>query len=455
MAADASAGAIIIAWVVTGIGIWFIANTFRILSAARPELTNGLYTYAEKGFGKLIGFFVAYGYWICNCFALVAYSVLVMATLNYFVPDFTGGNNIPSIIGGSIITWIMYLLALRGAKSTSFLNIIGTIGKLLPVIIFILAVATVFKFSVFMEGFWGMKDDVALTLDFSNVMPQVSSTMLVTLWLFLGIEGAVVVSGKAKSQAAVRKAIHHRPSSSRWRSTSSCRFCPSACTRKRKSGSMADPSMAAIMLKSFGKWGEIMVNAGVIVSGAELLARLDAHAGRDAAGRLQKRHLPQNVREGEQERLAVHIPSVDHYRRAGGAHHLVLHRQQRLDHDDQHHQRHGASVLLLLHAVPVQDRRQEGVPVRHLRQPRHGRVHGRGRFAVRTVADLRGRPELPHGGLHRVRHRLPLYIVGVRQHDRQAKLFEKRSDKVILAVVLALGIAGLIYSVITFGNIHI
>ena len=52
MAADASAGAIIIAWVVTGIGIWFIANTFRILSAARPELTNGLYTYAEKGFGK-------------------------------------------------------------------------------------------------------------------------------------------------------------------------------------------------------------------------------------------------------------------------------------------------------------------------------------------------------------------------------------------------------------------
>ncbi|MFR3092066.1 MAG: amino acid permease, partial [Eggerthella lenta] len=166
---DASAGAIIIAWVVTGIGIWFIANTFRILSAARPELTNGLYTYAEKGFGKLIGFFVAYGYWICNCFALVAYSVLVMATLNYFVPDFSGGNNIPSIIGGSIITWIMYLLALQGAKSTSFLNIIGTIGKLLPVAIFIIAVATVFKFSVFMEGFWGMKGAVDLTFSWDNV----------------------------------------------------------------------------------------------------------------------------------------------------------------------------------------------------------------------------------------------------------------------------------------------
>ena len=32
MAADASAGAVIIAWIITGFGIYFIANTFRILS---------------------------------------------------------------------------------------------------------------------------------------------------------------------------------------------------------------------------------------------------------------------------------------------------------------------------------------------------------------------------------------------------------------------------------------
>ena len=32
MAANASAGAILIAWVITGVGMWFVANTFRILS---------------------------------------------------------------------------------------------------------------------------------------------------------------------------------------------------------------------------------------------------------------------------------------------------------------------------------------------------------------------------------------------------------------------------------------
>ena len=92
-----------------------------------------------------------------------------------------------------------------------------------------------------------------------------------------------------------------------------------------------------------------------------------------------------------------------------------------------------------------------------------------GIFASRGMAVFTGAPvrcnglwliyaaglNYPHGGLHRVRHRPAAVSCGVRQHDRQAKLFEKRSDKVILAVVLALGIAGLIYSVITFGNIHI
>ena len=50
---------------------------------------------------------------------------------------------------------------------------------------------------------------------------------------------------------------------------------------------------------------------------------------------------------------------------------------------------------------------------------------------------------------------LPLYIVGVRQHDPKAKLFAKTSDKVIVAVVVALGIAGLIYSIVTFGHVKL
>ena len=404
MAADASAGAIIIAWVVTGIGIWFIANTFRILSAARPELTNGLYTYAEKGFGKLIGFFVAYGYWICNCFALVAYSVLVMATLNYFVPDFSGGNNIPSIIGGSIITWIMYLLALQGAKSTSFLNIIGTIGKLLPVAIFIIAVATVFKFSVFMEGFWGMKGAVDLTFSWDNVMPQVQATMLVTLWLFLGIEGAVVVSGKAKSQAAVRKAttIGFLVTLALYIIVS---LLPLGVYSQADVGAMADPSMAAIMLDKFGKWGEILVNAGVIVSVLSswlvwmlMLGEMPLAASK--SGIFPKAFVKENKKGSPSTALLwttiiVQIVLVISFFIGSNAWTTMISITSVM----------ALPCYLLLHALPVQDRHQEGVPEGHLRQPEHGGVHRRGRLALRTVAHLRRRAELPHGGVHRVRRR--------------------------------------------------
>ena len=56
MAQSASVGAVILAWIITGIGMYFIANTFRILSTIKPKLTSGIYMYAEKGFGNYMGF---------------------------------------------------------------------------------------------------------------------------------------------------------------------------------------------------------------------------------------------------------------------------------------------------------------------------------------------------------------------------------------------------------------
>ena len=139
MAVNASAGSQIIAWVITGVGMWFIANTFRILSNVRPELKNGIYTYAERGFGRFVGFLISYGYWVCNCITMVAYGILIMSTLNYFFPGVFGdGNNIFSLIGSSIITWLMSLLASRVVRKSAFINIVGTIGKILPVLIFII-----------------------------------------------------------------------------------------------------------------------------------------------------------------------------------------------------------------------------------------------------------------------------------------------------------------------------
>ena len=60
-----------------------------------------------------------------------------------------------------------------------------------------------FNFETFKEGFFGMNAHGALPFNFGDTMSQVKSTMLVTVWVFIGIEGAVVFSSRAKRKKDV------------------------------------------------------------------------------------------------------------------------------------------------------------------------------------------------------------------------------------------------------------
>lgn len=267
MAANAGAEAIIIAWIITGVGIWFIANTFRILAAARPEITSGIYGYGEIGFGKFAGFLMAWGYWLCNCFSNIGFAVLLMDSLNYFFPGkFTGGNNLNSIIGGSIIIWLIFFTVLAGVKGATSINTIGTIGKLLPIAIFLLVLTFVFKFANFFIDFSGhITNTVLFDKPLGSILTQIKSTMLVTLWVFIGIEGAVVVSNRAKNQSDVGKAT--------FLGFISCliiyiglSLLPFGSFSQGELSQMSVPSTADILGKVLGKWGDIIMNIGVIIS---------------------------------------------------------------------------------------------------------------------------------------------------------------------------------------------
>src|SRR5271165_4970799 len=61
MASGAALGAVCLAWVVTFVGMFFLSNAFRTLADMRPDLTAGIYTYAKEGFGKYVGFMMAWG----------------------------------------------------------------------------------------------------------------------------------------------------------------------------------------------------------------------------------------------------------------------------------------------------------------------------------------------------------------------------------------------------------
>ncbi len=264
MAASASAGAVLLAWIIAGIGIYFIVNTFRILSIAKPNLTAGIYMYSREGFGSYAGFTIGWSYWLCQICGNVGYAVITMDALNYFFPPhFAGGNNFLSIIGGSIIIWFFNFLVLKGIKQATLINLIGTVAKILPLALFIIILAFVFKSNQFAFDFWG--ENMTLNPNLGSFQDQIKSTMLVTLWAFIGIEGAVVMSQHAKTPKSVGEAtvmgfigclvIYILLS-----------LLPFGYMPQQQISAIANPSTAGILEKIVGKWGAVVMNVGLLIS---------------------------------------------------------------------------------------------------------------------------------------------------------------------------------------------
>lgn len=264
MAAGASAGAVLLAWVITGIGMYFIANTFSVLSRVKPDLTAGIYMYAREGFGPYMGFTIGWGYWLCQIFGNVGYAVITMDALNYFFPPyFAGGNNLLSIVCGSLLIWVFNFVVLRGVRQAAVLNVIGTIGKLVPLLLFCLILLFCFHLDKFDFNFWGKMAESGKTL--GSLPAQLKSTMLVTLWAFIGIEGAVVLSSRAKSQSAVSKAT--------FLGFLGClviyiglSVLPFGFLTQEELASVANPSTAGVLEKVVGPWGAWVMNIGLLVA---------------------------------------------------------------------------------------------------------------------------------------------------------------------------------------------
>lgn len=264
MAAGASAGAVLLAWVITGIGVYFIANTFRILSSAKPDLTAGIYMYSRAGFGPYVGFTIGWSYWLCQICGNVGYAVITMDALNYFFPPyFAGGNNLLSIICGSLLIWGFNFLVLRGIKQATAINLIGTVAKIVPLLLFVIIVAFMFHLDKFNFDFWG--EDSATVAKLGGLPEQVKSTMLVTLWAFIGIEGAVVMSKHAKSPRTVGTAT--------FLGFIGClvvyvllSLLPFGVMSQEQLAAVPNPSTAGILEALVGKWGAWLMNIGLLVS---------------------------------------------------------------------------------------------------------------------------------------------------------------------------------------------
>ena len=261
MAAGASVGAVIISWIITGIGVYFIANSFRILSQVKPDLEAGIYMYSREGFGRYVGFTIGWSYWLCQICGNVGYAVITMDALNYFFPPyFVGGNNLYSVIGGSVLIWMFNALVLKGIKQASFINLIGTVAKIVPLLFFIVVMLIFFNIEKFSFDFWGENEKTL-----GSLTKQIEGTMLVTLWAFIGIEGAVVMSKHAKSPKTVGRATLF--------GFAGCLIIyvllsvlPYGFLSQEQLSKLPNPSTAAALELVIGKWGAYIMNIGLLIS---------------------------------------------------------------------------------------------------------------------------------------------------------------------------------------------
>ncbi|STI75811.1 arginine/ornithine antiporter [Escherichia coli] len=84
-------------------------------------------------------------------------------------------------------------------QTAASINLVATLAKLLPLGLFVVLAMMMFKLDTFKLDFTGLALGVP-------VWEQVKNTMLITLWVFIGVEGAVVVSARARNKRDVGKA---------------------------------------------------------------------------------------------------------------------------------------------------------------------------------------------------------------------------------------------------------
>ncbi|MGL4293156.1 MAG: basic amino acid/polyamine antiporter [Bacteroidales bacterium] len=258
MAKGAALAPTLLSWIISGAGILFLVLTFKILSRIKPDLNAGIYQYAQEGFGNYIGFNVAWGYWLCAAMGNVALAVMLNDSLGYFFPILLA-HGWESILFMSALIWGIFLLLLSGIREAAFLNLIVSAVKFLSLSAIIILMIAFFRLDMLSLDFWG---ETAALNSFGS---QIRSTMLVTLWCFIGVEGAVVIGERAKNSSDIGKAsvFGFLLALILYMLISILSF---GIMSQSQLSNLPNPSVAYVLESVIGKWGLIYVLFCVVIS---------------------------------------------------------------------------------------------------------------------------------------------------------------------------------------------
>jgi arginine:ornithine antiporter / lysine permease len=250
----------LIAWAIAGAGMLMLCFVFQTLANRKPDLDAGVYAYARAGFGPYVGFFSAFGYWASACVGNVSYWILIKSTLGAFFPALGQGNTVTAVLISSVGIWAFHFLVLRGVKEAAGINRIVTIAKIIPLLVFVVLAIFYLKPNVFVANLWG-----GIAGDYGNLFEQVKATMLVTVFVFLGIEGASNYSrfAEKREDVGVATVTGFLGVLALFASVSILAY---GILPRADLAQLRQPSVGGVLEAAVGHWGAVFIGAGVIVS---------------------------------------------------------------------------------------------------------------------------------------------------------------------------------------------
>ena len=264
----------------------------------KPDLDAGVFAYAKAGFGDYPGFLSAFGYWIGSCIGNVSYWVLIKSTLGAFFPVFGDGNTVDGNRGrvGRHLALPLHDPARDQAGGLHQHDRHGRQDHPDP--------------GVHRDPDLRVQDGRCSsanlyrrrrTCEDGRSSSRCEATMLVTVFVFLGIEGASVYSRYAKERSDVGMATILGfivvTGADGAGDAAALRGAAAAPTI----AGMRQPSMATVLEAVVGHWGAVFVSVGLHRLGAGRLPRLVADLRRSAVRRGEDQGHAVGLRQGERE----------------------------------------------------------------------------------------------------------------------------------------------------------
>ena len=173
-----------------------IALVFARLSS-RITKSGSVYVYSRDAFGDLPGFLIAWSYWTSYWVAIPGGAIAFVGYLSVFHPDLSD-SRLMQLGVGLVVIWTSILLNIKGVKEATFVQLVLTVLKLLPLaLIIVVGVAS------------GSTDNFP---DFNPkelpVFEALATTVLLTLWAFSGMEAGAISAGDVQNpEKTVPRAI--------------------------------------------------------------------------------------------------------------------------------------------------------------------------------------------------------------------------------------------------------